>query len=128
MVADQALCLNGGNRSTLVLMGLSSNDRSMASAEMVEFLADPDASLQRADTQYLKQGNTCTLWVTRVDGRRLVVKCYNIKWLRHGLGRAFARRAQRRDLRRFMRNREACPEIKAMFTEMMRNKNLVIES
>ena len=39
-----------------------------------------------------------------------------------------ARRAQHRDLGRFMRNREACPEIKAMFTDMMCNKNLVTES
>jgi tRNA A-37 threonylcarbamoyl transferase component Bud32 len=221
-------------------------DRTMDSAEMVEFLADPDASLQQADAQYLKQGNTCTLWMTRVDGRHLVVKRYNIKGLRHRLGRAFRktraavswknahrlgmygiltaqpvalieerfgplrgrawyisefvagddasslcgqttldkvgqiragqqvtdllaqlalsslrhgdmkatnfilsqqgavvidldamqkhvapesfRRAQRRDLMRFMRNWEDCPEIKAMFTEMMRNKNLVTES
>jgi tRNA A-37 threonylcarbamoyl transferase component Bud32 len=64
-------------------------DRSMASTEMVEFLADPDASLRRADTRYLKQGNTCTLWTTRVDGRQLVVKRYNIKGLSHRLGRAF---------------------------------------
>ena len=89
MVAGQAFCLNGGNRSTLVLMGLFSNDRSMASAEMVKFLADPGASLQRADTQYLQQGNTCTLWGSRVDGRRLVVKRYNINWLRRCIGRAF---------------------------------------
>jgi tRNA A-37 threonylcarbamoyl transferase component Bud32 len=221
-------------------------DRSMASTEMVEFLADPDASLQRADAQYLKQGNTCTLWTTRVGGRQLVVKRYNIKGLRHRLGRAFRmtraavswmnahrlgmygiltappvalieerfgplrgrawyisefvageaasslcgqtvldkagllragqqvtdllaqlalsslshgdmkatnfilsrqgvvvidldamqkhvapesfRRAQRRDLLRFMRNWEDCPGIKAMFTEMMRNKNLVTDT
>lgn len=221
-------------------------DRTMDSAEMVEFLAAPDASLQRAGAQYLKQGNTCTLWTTRVNGRQLVVKRYNIKGLKHRLGRAFRktraavswmnahrlgmygiltarpvalveerfgplrgrawyisefvagddasslcaqnppydageihavrqvtavlaqlalsslshgdmkatnfilsgqgavvidldamqqhvapesfRRAQRRDLRRFMRNWEDCPVIKAMFTEMMHNKNLVTES
>jgi hypothetical protein len=61
----------------------------MASAEMVEFLADPDASLQRAGTRYLKQGNTCTLWVTRVDGQRMVVKRNNINMLSRYLGRAF---------------------------------------
>jgi tRNA A-37 threonylcarbamoyl transferase component Bud32 len=221
-------------------------DRSMDTAEMVEFLAAPDASLRRADARYLKQGNTCTLWMTRVNGRQLVVKRYNIKGLRHRLGRAFRktraavswknahrlgmygiltarpvalieerigplrgrawyisefvagddasslcgpgtpgdageiyavqqvtavlaqlalsslshgdmkatnfilsqqgavvidldamqrhvapesfRRAQRRDLLRFMRNWEDCPRIKAMFTEKMRNKNLVTES
>jgi serine/threonine-protein kinase RIO1 len=37
-------------------------------------------------------------------------------------------RAQRRDLARFMRNWEDCPGTKAMFTEMMRDKNLVTES
>ena len=64
-------------------------DRTMDSAEMVEFLADPDASLQHADVQHLKQGNTCTLWTTRVDGRQLVVKRYNIKGIKHRVGRAF---------------------------------------
>ena len=220
-------------------------DRTMDSAEMVEFLADPDASLQHADAQYLKQGNTCTLWTTRVDGRQLVVKRYNIKGLKHRVGRAFRKtraavswmnahrlgmygiltarpvaliearfgpvrgrawyisefvagddasslcgqamldkagqiragqkltdllaqlalsslshgdmkatnfilsergavvidldamrkhdaaesfqRAQRRDLRRFMRNWEACPETRAMFAEMMRARKLVTE-
>ena len=65
------------------------HDRSMDSAEMLEFLADPDASLHQAGSRYLKQGNTCTLWLARVDGRDLVVKRYNIKGLRHRLGRAF---------------------------------------
>jgi tRNA A-37 threonylcarbamoyl transferase component Bud32 len=220
-------------------------DRSMASPEMLELLADPDASLQRADAQYLKQGNTCTLWTTRVDGRQLVVKRYNIKGLLHRLGRVYRntraavswknahrlgmygiltarpvalleerygplrgrawylsefvagddagtlcgqntldqagieaagqqvtgllaqlalsgishgdmkatnfilseqgavvidldamrehvvpscfRRAHHRDLTRFMRNWEACPEIKAMFTEMMRNEKRVTD-
>ena len=221
-------------------------DRSMASAEMVEFLADPDASLLRADAQTLKQGNTCTLWTTVIDGRIIVVIRYNIKSLSRRVGRTLRhtraavswrnahrlgmygiltarpvalveerfgplrgrawylsefvagdaasslcgqhktgelartsagqqvthllaqlalsslshgdmkatnfilsqqgavvidldamqrhvapqsfRRAQRRDLARFMRNWEDCPETKAMFAEMMRNKNLVTES
>ena len=55
------------------------------------FLEDPDASLKSPDTRYLKQGNTCTLWLTRVDGRQLVVKRYNIKGLVHRFGRAFRR-------------------------------------
>jgi tRNA A-37 threonylcarbamoyl transferase component Bud32 len=221
-------------------------DRSMASAEMVEFLADPDASLLRTDAQTLKQGHTCTLWTTVIDGRKMVVKRYNIKNLKHKFGRALRptraavswrnahrlgmygiltarpvalveerfgplrgrawylsefvageaasslcdpdttgepvrtaagqqltrllaqlalsglshgdmkasnfilsqqgavvidldamqrhvapqsfQRAQRRDLARFMRNWEDCPETKAMLTEMMRDKNLVTES
>jgi tRNA A-37 threonylcarbamoyl transferase component Bud32 len=221
-------------------------DRTMDTAEMVELLAAPDASLQGGDARYLKQGNTCTLWMTRVNGQQLVVKRYNIKGLRHRLGRALRktraaaswmnahrlgmygiltarpvalveerfgpvrgrawyisefvagddatslcrqdtppdagkvhavhqltavlaqlalsrlshgdmkatnfilsqqgavvldldamqqhgapasfRRAQRRDLMRFMRNWEHCPGTKAMFAEVMRNKNLVTES
>lgn len=64
-------------------------DRSLATGEMLEFLADPDASLPFSDTQYLKQGNTCTLWVARVDQRMLVVKRYNIKGVAHRISRAF---------------------------------------
>jgi tRNA A-37 threonylcarbamoyl transferase component Bud32 len=218
-------------------------DRSMASREMVEFLDDLDASLQHAESQYLKQGNTCTLWRVPVDGRQLVVKRYNIKGTGHRFNRAFRqtraaiswmnahrlgmygiptarpvalveermgplrgrawfvseyvegdaatglctrqgpdpddmqlavtrvtgvlaqlaqckishgdmkgsnfilsgqqavvidldsmrqhlsslafRQSQRRDMRRFMRNWEACPEVAAMFGELMRNRNLV---
>jgi len=64
-------------------------DRSMASPEMLALLADPDASLQLRDTQYLKQGNTCTLWLAAVGGRKYVVKRYNIKGLGHAVSRAF---------------------------------------
>jgi tRNA A-37 threonylcarbamoyl transferase component Bud32 len=66
-------------------------DRSLASPEMLEFFADPDTSLRLADMRYLKQGNTCTLWLARVGGRQYVVKRYNIKSLSHGVGRAFRR-------------------------------------
>jgi tRNA A-37 threonylcarbamoyl transferase component Bud32 len=66
-------------------------DRSMASAKMLEFLADPDASLQHPEMRYLKQGNTCTLWLVPVDARLLVVKRYNIKGLAHRAGRAWRR-------------------------------------
>jgi tRNA A-37 threonylcarbamoyl transferase component Bud32 len=38
------------------------------------------------------------------------------------------RRAQRRDLSRFMRNWDSCPEIKEMFSEMMRNRKLVTDT
>jgi len=64
-------------------------DRDMASASMLEFLADPDASLALADSQYLKQGNTCTLWRTRIGPHELVVKRYNIKGIRHRISRLF---------------------------------------
>ncbi|HYQ72497.1 MAG TPA: lipopolysaccharide kinase InaA family protein, partial [Gammaproteobacteria bacterium] len=66
-------------------------DRARDSPEMRDFLADPDASLQHPETRYLKQGNTCTLWLARIDGRLLVVKRYNIKRLSHRIGRAFRR-------------------------------------
>jgi tRNA A-37 threonylcarbamoyl transferase component Bud32 len=66
-------------------------DRTLVTPEMPGFLADPDASLQFPGTRYLKQGNTCTLWLTRVGGRRYVVKRYNIKGLTHRISRAFRR-------------------------------------
>jgi tRNA A-37 threonylcarbamoyl transferase component Bud32 len=66
-------------------------DRSMASPEMRAFLADPDASLDLPETRYLKQGNTCTLWLVRIDDRLLVVKRYNLKRLSHRIGRALRR-------------------------------------
>ena len=50
-------------------------DREMASPSMLEFLADPDASLALADSQYLKQGNTCTLWRARVGRMPTGLKC-----------------------------------------------------
>jgi len=64
-------------------------DRTLATGEMLDFLADPDASLQSGDMKYLKQGNTCTLWAVRVDQRMLVVKRYNIKGVAHRISRAF---------------------------------------
>lgn len=66
-------------------------DRSLASREMVEFLANPDASFQDESAELLKDGNTCTLWLTSVDQRLLVVKRYNIKGPGHRIGRAFRR-------------------------------------
>ncbi len=64
-------------------------DRAMASPGMIEFLADPDASLEQTDAKYLKQGNTCTLWLARADGHELVVKRYNIKGFAHRISRLF---------------------------------------
>jgi tRNA A-37 threonylcarbamoyl transferase component Bud32 len=64
-------------------------DRSMASPEMLAFLADPDASLSREGSESLKQGNTCTLWRTRTGRHTLVVKRYNIKGFTHRIGRMF---------------------------------------
>jgi tRNA A-37 threonylcarbamoyl transferase component Bud32 len=64
-------------------------DRAMASPEMLEFLADPDASLAQAGSEYLKQGNTCTLWQVRAGQHTLVVKRYNIKGFAHRISRLF---------------------------------------
>jgi tRNA A-37 threonylcarbamoyl transferase component Bud32 len=64
-------------------------DRAMASPEMLEFLADPDASLQQVGSKYLKQGNTCTLWQARAGQYALVVKRYNIKGFVHRFSRLF---------------------------------------
>ena len=64
-------------------------ERSMASPEMLEFLADPDASLAQVDSSYLKQGNTCTLWRARIGQHTLVVKRYNIKGFTHRINRLF---------------------------------------
>jgi len=66
-------------------------DRALATPGLLTLLADPDASLQQADAHYLKQGNTCTLWSTTVDGRQLVVKRYNIKSLTHRISRMLRR-------------------------------------
>lgn len=66
-------------------------DRALASPALLALLADPDASLQQADARYLKQGNTCTLWMITVGGRQLVVKRYNIKSFAHRISRAVRR-------------------------------------
>ncbi|HEX5539740.1 MAG TPA: lipopolysaccharide kinase InaA family protein, partial [Methylophilaceae bacterium] len=52
-----------------------------------QMLAQPDA-VMAAMAARLKSGNTCTVGVAEVGGRKLVVKRYNIKNLWHGLGRA----------------------------------------
>jgi len=66
-------------------------DRALETPALLTLLADPDASLQQADANYLKQGNTCTLWSITVDGRQLVVKRYNIKSLLHRFSRMLRR-------------------------------------
>ncbi|HEY3326764.1 MAG TPA: lipopolysaccharide kinase InaA family protein [Novimethylophilus sp.] len=49
-------------------------------------LAAPDILLEQSTR--LKTGNTCTVGLIEQAGRKIVVKRYNIKNLRHGLGRA----------------------------------------
>jgi tRNA A-37 threonylcarbamoyl transferase component Bud32 len=49
--------------------------------------ADPDAWLNAGKP--LKQGNTATLAMVEYEGRKLVIKRYNIKGLRHALSRCW---------------------------------------
>jgi tRNA A-37 threonylcarbamoyl transferase component Bud32 len=68
--------------------------RNALSPALEIILADPDSSFPGKELA-LKNGNTCTVWVTRVDDLNLVIKRYNIKGLWHSLklatrqGRAF---------------------------------------
>ena len=50
-------------------------------------LSDPDKLLDES-ARRLKSGNTCTVSLVEVDGRKVVVKRYNIKSFWHGLSRA----------------------------------------
>ncbi len=52
-------------------------------------LADPDKLVEEGIR--LKTGNTCTVGLVTHAGCKIVVKRYNIKSLRHGLGRALRR-------------------------------------
>ncbi len=58
--------------------------REYLSKEMYELLKNPDASYPGCD-KALKNGNTCTVWATQVDGRGLVIKRYNVKSFWHGI-------------------------------------------
>lgn len=73
-------CSNGIRRYALYR-------RADATAELQALLADPDASLAQTTSRLLKAGRTCTVWLTVVAGRALVVKRYNYPaswrhWLR----------------------------------------------
>ena len=50
-------------------------------------LAMPDALIDDISRQRLKSGNTCTVALAEINGRKLVVKRYNIKSFWHLLGR-----------------------------------------
>jgi len=50
-------------------------------------LATPDALVEDISRQRLKNGNTCTVALAEINGRKLVVKRYNIKSFWHWLGR-----------------------------------------
>ena len=55
---------------------------------LIDDLNEPDALLDTPNNKRLKTGNTCTVSLAEVDGRKVVVKRYNIKNFWHGLSRA----------------------------------------
>ncbi len=58
--------------------------RDYAGREMSDLLRDPDASFP-GEERALKNGNTCTVWATTVNGRGVVIKRYNVKGFWHGI-------------------------------------------
>ena len=62
--------------------------RALGSPQLEQALKTPDELLGEAQLERLKSGNTCTVAVAEIDGRKIVVKRYNIKSLWHGLSRA----------------------------------------
>jgi tRNA A-37 threonylcarbamoyl transferase component Bud32 len=62
-------------------------ERSIASAELDKFINDPDSFIRAG--QIIKAGNTATVAAITVDGRKYVVKRYNIQSFWHGISRAF---------------------------------------
>lgn len=65
--------------------------RASLDADLGQAIADPDALLDKPECQRLKNGNTCTVGQVQAGERNLVIKRYNIKNLRHAIGRALRR-------------------------------------
>jgi len=62
--------------------------RQNPSAQLQQMLrVTPDALIEDIARQRLKSGNTCTVALAEINGRKLVVKRYNIKSFWHWLGR-----------------------------------------
>jgi len=61
--------------------------RMQQSDAFTKVLANPDAWLDRPDCRRLKNGNTCTVGLVTAGDKKFVIKRYNIKNLRHGVGR-----------------------------------------
>ncbi|MDP6375017.1 MAG: lipopolysaccharide kinase InaA family protein [Pseudomonadales bacterium] len=66
--------------------------RDAASADLISFLEDPDAWL--ADESLLKDGNSATVYRTRMAERSVIVKRYNIKGFVHRVRRWIKPRAR----------------------------------
>jgi tRNA A-37 threonylcarbamoyl transferase component Bud32 len=74
--------VESGNRFFLAIA------RPYLNAGLRQVLNQPDSLLQEGASKRLKSGNTCTVSLNEVEGRKIVVKRYNIKNFWHGLGRA----------------------------------------
>ena len=64
-------------------------DRELLGAELDRLVADPDSYIESG--QVIKAGNTCTVALIDLNGRKLVLKRYNIKSFLHRLKRLFGR-------------------------------------
>jgi len=62
-------------------------DRSIHSPELDRFIADPDSFID--EKQLLKDGNSSTVAMIKINERNYVLKRYNIKSFWHGISRAF---------------------------------------
>jgi tRNA A-37 threonylcarbamoyl transferase component Bud32 len=62
-------------------------DRSIHSLELDRFIADPDSFIN--EQQLLKDGNSSTVAMIKINGHNYVLKRYNIKGFWHGISRAF---------------------------------------
>lgn len=62
-------------------------DRSIHSPELDRFIADPDSFIN--GQQLLKDGNSSTVAMIKINERNYVLKRYNIKSFWHGISRAF---------------------------------------
>lgn len=62
-------------------------NRARQSPELDRMLENPDACLNAPDCIRLKNGNTCTVGLMESGDRKIVIKRYNIKNLRHGMNR-----------------------------------------
>lgn len=72
-------------------------DRRLHSPEFEDFLANPDEKIETA--QLLKDGNASTVAEVSIDGRKLVIKRYNIKKAFHGIRGLFTESRARKSWR-----------------------------
>ncbi len=63
-------------------------DRGYDSLQMRQLLDNPGSYLNDISCEIIKRGNTATLGIVEIDGRKLVIKRYNIKNFRHACKRA----------------------------------------